>query len=315
MQILLLNQFYPPDVAPTGQVLHDLARVLAGRGHRVRVICARRSYDGGQRFPPRETRDGVEILRLPALGFGRQGFIGKIADYSSFCAALLWKLTVLRPRPDLVLALTTPPYVGSLAKLAARWRGMAHAHWVMDLYPDVLAAHGMLNPRGLLFRALRRLTRSELRGSRLVLVLGPRMAAKVAPCLEGLDAATVATRLRWMPLWGPEGLAPWTEAEPVPLRAARGWSPDELVLLYSGNMGLGHRFGEFLAAAERLGSSGPRWVFAGGGKRRAEVEAFARAHPQARIGVGIHNITQAPDRLRPLRVALSRRPSLTAPTP
>jgi glycosyltransferase involved in cell wall biosynthesis len=48
-------------------------------------------------------------------------------------------------------------------------------------------------------------------------------------------------------------------------------------------MGLGHRFGEFLSAAEKLGSSGLRWVFAGGGKRRAEVEAFARAHPQARI--------------------------------
>ena len=51
MQILLLNQFYPPDVAPTGQVLHDLARVLVGRGHQVRVVCSRRSYDGGQRFP------------------------------------------------------------------------------------------------------------------------------------------------------------------------------------------------------------------------------------------------------------------------
>ena len=120
MQILLLNQFYPPDVAPTGQVLHDLARVLSGRGHQVRVVCSRRSYDGGQRFPARETLDGVEVLRLPALGFGRRSFLGKAADYLSFCAALLWRLTFLRPKPDLVLALTTPPYVGLLAKLVAR---------------------------------------------------------------------------------------------------------------------------------------------------------------------------------------------------
>jgi glycosyltransferase involved in cell wall biosynthesis len=48
-------------------------------------------------------------------------------------------------------------------------------------------------------------------------------------------------------------------------------------------MGLGHRFGEFLEAARRLGASGPRWVFSGGGKRRAEIEAFARAHPEARL--------------------------------
>ena len=208
MQILLLNQFYPPDVAPTGQVLHDLARVLVARGNQVRVVCSRRSYDGWQRFPARETLDGVEILRLPALGFGRRGFLGKTADYSSFCGALLWKLAFLRPRPDLILALTTPPYVGLLAMLAARWRGMAHAHWTMDLYPDVLAAHGMLNPRGLLFRTLRRLTRTELRGSRLVLALGPHMATRAPPYLEGLDAATLPASWndRWSLSW-PVGYA------------------------------------------------------------------------------------------------------------
>jgi colanic acid biosynthesis glycosyl transferase WcaI len=48
-------------------------------------------------------------------------------------------------------------------------------------------------------------------------------------------------------------------------------------------MGLGHRFTEFLEAARHLGTGGPRWVFAGGGKRRAEIESFARAHSTARI--------------------------------
>ena len=48
-------------------------------------------------------------------------------------------------------------------------------------------------------------------------------------------------------------------------------------------MGLGHRFTEFLEAAKQLGSSGPRWVFSGGGKRRREIETFARTHPAARI--------------------------------
>jgi glycosyltransferase involved in cell wall biosynthesis len=50
-------------------------------------------------------------------------------------------------------------------------------------------------------------------------------------------------------------------------------------------MGLGHRFGEFLRAASILGASGPRWVFAGDGKRRSEIEAFAWSNPTARIQV------------------------------
>jgi glycosyltransferase involved in cell wall biosynthesis len=80
-------------------------------------------------------------------------------------------------------------------------------------------------------------------------------------------------------------MSPWPEPEPNPLRTERGWAPGEVVLLYSGNMGLGHRFGEFLTAAKTLGGAGPRWVFAGDGKRRAEVVAAAKASPDARIEI------------------------------
>lgn len=43
MRILLLNQFYPPDTAATGQLLADVARGLAASGHEVDVICSRGS--------------------------------------------------------------------------------------------------------------------------------------------------------------------------------------------------------------------------------------------------------------------------------
>jgi colanic acid biosynthesis glycosyl transferase WcaI len=89
--------------------------------------------------------------------------------------------------------------------------------------------------------------------------------------------------VEWVPLWSDSEMAGWPENEPNPLRAQRGWGPNETVFLYSGNMGLGHRFTEFLEAARRLGPSGPRWAYSGGGKRRAEIEAGAKAMPEARI--------------------------------
>ena len=53
-------------------------------------------------------------------------------------------------------------------------------------------------------------------------------------------------------------------------------------MMYSGNMGRGHRFGEFLAAAQSTAADPTvRWVFAGGGRRRGDVEQFAAAHPEA----------------------------------
>lgn len=80
-------------------------------------------------------------------------------------------------------------------------------------------------------------------------------------------------------------MSPWPDDVSNPLREERGWKPDEVVFLYSGNMGLGHRFTEFLAAAKELGKTGPRWVFAGDGKRRAEVVAAITSMPDARIEV------------------------------
>jgi glycosyltransferase involved in cell wall biosynthesis len=280
MRFLLLNQFYPPDPAPTGQYLHSLARVLAERGHQVKVLCSRRSYDGAKKFPPREILDGIEVGRLWATGFGRNGHFGKMADYLSFYLSLGIALSFERSKPDLILSLTTPPYIGLLGKAAAGRCGCRHAHWIMDLYPDVMFAHRMTRNDGLVFRFLRNLTRFQLRGAEAVICLGPKMAERVAIYAENEDQAMTVAGI---PLWSDPELTPWLVSDSSPLRAERGWDAKDVVFLYSGNMGLGHRFREFLEAANKLGSSGPRWVFSGGGKRRQEIETFAKSHPEARI--------------------------------
>ncbi len=277
MRFLLLNQFYPPDAAPTGQYLHDLAQALARRGHSVKVLCSRRSYNGSKTFSPRECLDNVEIVRLPASGFGRRGFLGKLVDYASFYFFLFFALIFQRQRPDLILSLTTPPYIGLLAKIAAFKHRCPHAHWIMDLYPDVLFAHGMARTSGWLSRFLRILTCFQLKGAAHVIALGPNMADRVSAY-----CGPNRTPVSWIPLWSnlePDG----SENGSNQLRSARGWASRDVVFLYSGNMGVGHRFNEFLQAARQLADSNPRWAFAGDGRRRTEIEAFAKANPSARI--------------------------------
>lgn len=278
MRFLLLNQFYPPDVAPTGQYLHDLACELVRRGHQVKVVCSRRSYSGTKTFPPHEHIEGVEIVRLAATGFGRRGFLGKVADYASFYALLFCALMFERERPDVILSLTTPPYVGVLAKIAAKRHGCRHAHWIMDLYPDVMFAHGMTRKDGLLSRILGGLTRWQFGGADRIFTLGPKMAERLLDYCPNRSSSVC-----WIPLWTNSEPVAWPENEPNPLRSARGWPADDVVFLYSGNMGLGHRFGEFLEASKQTARSGARWAFAGDGKRRAEIEAFAKSNPEAGI--------------------------------
>ncbi|MDD9936103.1 MAG: glycosyltransferase family 4 protein [Myxococcales bacterium] len=272
MRIVLLNQYYPPDVAPTGRYLHDVGRELARRGHGVTAIASRHGYGGDGDFPTVDRVDGVRVKRLPGTAFGRGTLAGKAADYAIYCAGLAGRLAI-QERPDVVVALTTPPFLGLLAKWTAVARRAEHVHWVMDVYPDVMEAHGMIE--GTPSRALRSLAGHAVSGAHTIITLGETMTDRVRDYYDG------NSRLRSVPLWAPAGLTPVRETPA--LRAERGWEEDRLVLLYSGNLGLGHRFDEFLEAARQLGTDGPRWGFAGEGRARPEVERFVRQFPELPI--------------------------------
>jgi glycosyltransferase involved in cell wall biosynthesis len=233
----------------------------------------------------------VRVRRIAGSRFGRKG-IGRAADLASFLIAAAGQAVLERQAYDLVLCLTTPPFVGWVAPRALGKRGRTVVQWVMDLYPDVLVAHGAVSAGGVLDRLLRSVTRSQLRGSALVLTLGERMKEKVRA------HAGPGTRFEGVPLWSAFlDDAPPEEAVSS-CRERRGWTPGDLVLLYSGNMGLGHRLEEFLEGASRIadpsgrracngpqGDEGQRviWALAGGGRRRGEVERFAAAHPEVRV--------------------------------
>src|SRR5258707_3139794 len=63
MRFLFLNQFYPPDSAPTGRYLHEVATELVARKHHVRVVCSRNTYGTGEDLGPGEVLDGVDVRR------------------------------------------------------------------------------------------------------------------------------------------------------------------------------------------------------------------------------------------------------------
>ncbi len=326
MHLVFLNQYYPPDAAPTGVMLEGLVQGLVKDGHEVTVLCASGGYAGekmlkteklkteklngteewaaeieekkesgrdapttdwgGTPKPPVVERAATKganpsIIRIGATRFGRRGFAGKLMDYASYYLGVAWKLAVMQPRPDRVVALTTPPFLSVVARAFSRLHGADHAHWVMDLYPDVMTAHGMMKDGSLPHRLLSSLARWGFGGQRcaVVLTLGPDMAARTQRLMTA-----GAEKIAWVPLWGGTPVADEFDRPDVrELRRVRGWGDDETVVMYSGNMGLGHRFGELLAVARELADAPFRFVFFGDGKRRQEIQEFADSHPNCRI--------------------------------
>jgi colanic acid biosynthesis glycosyl transferase WcaI len=86
------------------------------------------------------------------------------------------------------------------------------------------------------------------------------------------------------------------------LRLERGWGADEVVILYSGNLGRGHVVGPALEAAlqsSRAGHPKLRWVFCAHGARLEEVKRFAAAYPE----IGIEFLEPVPTGHLPAHLA------------
>jgi glycosyltransferase involved in cell wall biosynthesis len=264
MRVVLLNQYYAPAEAATAQFVADLAQRLASEGHRVCVVCSRRSYpDPSRLYPETEILDGVCVRRTWGTGFGRNGRLGRMIDYLSFMAGASRVLAVHRDS-DLLVSLTSPPLVATLGLAAARLQGIPLLCWVMDIYPELAFELGVLSRRSPAGRLLSGLAGFTLRRANGVIALGETMAAR----LRAAGVPRVSVVHNWA---DGEAIRPRPAADHA-LRHAWGWK-DRFVVLYSGNLGLVHDFDTVLGAAERLRDERRvLFAFVGDGPRRAYVK-------------------------------------------
>jgi glycosyltransferase involved in cell wall biosynthesis len=296
VRVLILNQTFWPDVAATAQHAFDLARYLRSHGDEVTAIASRSIYgQSGGVLAAHEVVEGVEIHRVTSSLFGKRGIASRSFDFVTFNVACLFKALVLR-RHDVVICLTTPPYI-ALIGLLLRWtKGTRFIFWTMDLYPDVPLAAGVLKRGSVAHRLFDRLDRFCLRHADQVVVLGRCMRDRVVE--KGVDPRSLVLINPWsdpgevpsMPVRALDGSSGRRQAldrdavgvvvpaTPNHFRSAWGIG-DRFVIQYSGNCGVGH---DITAVCEAMlafrGIDDVRWVFVGGGVMIPKLEEFIRVH-------------------------------------
>jgi glycosyltransferase involved in cell wall biosynthesis len=252
MRILLLNQFFWPDTAPTSLLLTDLARELVSRGHETVAICSNSKYAAAG---PAHDIPGVEIRRTPTMKFAR-GFVARLLSYTSFLLSALWA-GLFGKRPDLVITLTTPPLLSLVGTLMKKLRGCEHWIWEMDVYPDVAVDLGYIKKGSVIEKAVGLLTDWPRRNADGILVLGECMKERLMR--RGIAPEKLIVAENW---------ADGRELRPLPFP-----KKPLLQILYSGNLGLAHDVETVAqAAAEMDADPVAHFIFAGGGPKRKQFE-------------------------------------------
>jgi hypothetical protein len=82
---VIVSQVYVPDPAAVGQYVADVAAEMVRRGYRTIVYTSARGYDDPSKaYLARETRDGVEVRRLPFSSFGKSSIAVRLAAQCLF---------------------------------------------------------------------------------------------------------------------------------------------------------------------------------------------------------------------------------------
>jgi colanic acid biosynthesis glycosyl transferase WcaI len=273
MRILVFNQYFSPDVAASAQRMTELLEDLA-TDFEVTIVAGRPSYApvGGDDRGNRPAR--LRVIRVPSTSFPRYRPWQRIANYVSYLiAASVVGLT--RPRPDIVVAGTDPPFAAAAAWLVSRRFGVPFVYLLWDVQPQAALAAGLM-PDGHLARAMRRATSFLV--ARAAGVVTPT-AAMAATAIElGAPKDRVVVHSHWE-----DPVIVRVEPRDNAFSRAHGLA-DRFVVMYAGNLGLTQQLDRYLALARRLEDLKDLvFVFLGDGAARITLEAAAASHPNVRF--------------------------------
>jgi hypothetical protein len=180
MRILFLNQYFPPDPAPTGILFREVADEFARLGHEVDFVDAGQDYRSAQSGGGRMKRELGALWRM--LREGRA-----------------------RPRADVVVSGSSPPCLGVVADRVARKHGAAHIHWAMDMYPELAVELGEISRSSLVAKITGWAMRGVYRRAKVVVALDEDMAQRFRTL--GVDPVCIRP-------WVTRGVVPVAAREP-----------------------------------------------------------------------------------------------------
>lgn len=260
-RLLVLNQYYAPGVEATAHLLTELCVALADEFDVAVVTATLRGTEPGPSI-----ENGIEVHRVKSTSYDRRRLALRALNYATYLVQSL-RVSLALERPDVILCMTDPPIIGSVALLAARRFRVPLVVVSQDVFPEIAVQLKRIeNP--VLVALLRVLINSYLRRADRVVAIGGRMRDRL------IEKGARPDRVSVIPNW-----VDTNTIVPQPREnewAAQNGVADKFVVMHSGNIGHAQnldalvRAGTFLRDLDRLAI-----LLIGTGARREDFVALA----------------------------------------
>lgn len=262
LRILVVSQYFWPE----NFRINDLVKEWVQRGHDVTVLTGIPNYPAGKVFDAYREQpsvffeyEGAEIVRVPMLPRGTGG-LRLMLNYLSFVlGACIFGPWLLRNKPaDVIFVFEPSPVtVGLPAVLLGKMKNAPVVFWALDLWPDTLAAIGVVrSPRVLSW--VGHLVRYIYNRCTLVLGQSRGFLGSIARYCD--DKA----KIRYFPSWA-EDVFMDDGVKPAP--EVPEWA-EGFTVVFAGNIGEAQDMPAVLDAVEQLkGNASVRWIIVGDGRK------------------------------------------------
>ena len=270
LRILLLSQYFPPEVGATQSRMQAFAEFLAARGHDVTVICEFPNHPHGV-IPPEyrgrlyedDRSNPYRILRVWVKASEEKTQRTRMQFYLSYMA-LATAMAPIAGRADVVLATTPPLFTGVAGLALARLNRAPFVLDVRDLWPAAAVSLMQISDGASLQLAewLERLLYRE----------AAAVVAVTRPFCEHVDALRHTGPPTTLI---PNGtLELFLEAEGTGAREALGAADSDFLVTFAGTHGIAQGLDTVLDAA-RLLDGEARFAFVGDGPLKEPLVRLA----------------------------------------
>lgn len=235
MKLLILTQYYPPEIGAPQNRLHELAIRLKANGIGVEVLTAMPNYPKMEIFEEykggnvkEEIIDGIKVYRSKIYVSKSKSIISRLLNYFSFVWSSYWKGRKLDTY-DFLLVESPPLFLGySAMKLSKKLKAKLIFN-VSDLWPESAEKMGVVNNKMLLKFAYNLEAKCY---SRATIVTGQTMGI-----VNNIKERFPETNVHWLPNGVDVEFYQPNNIEKKGFRERNKLSEDDVVFFYGGILG------------------------------------------------------------------------------
>ena len=267
--VTVVNQFFPPDFAATGQLLNELSDGISKESnYHIKVLTGLPSYayesDPKSKIEKYQKRT---IIRSNTSRIWPKKFGGRLINSLLFSLKIGVNLLIDRNQDDLIIYTTEPPFLLFVALIISFLKKKSFILILYDIYPDVISKLNYLNDFNFLIVLWNKINAISYEKAKNIIVLSESMKTNLVNKFPSLK-----NKISIIPSWV-------DHKKIKPLAKNENWFIEKynlrkkFIVLYSGNQGRCHDFITIIDSAKIL-KSDPNiiFIFIGNGAQNRRIK-------------------------------------------